>query len=303
MRVAISHETVYRYKRPANYSLQYLRMTPLSGPAQRVLTWKLFAPAPLVPWTDAHGNAAHVLVMDKPHEEIRVQAVGEVEIADAGKALLSDGEMHSPELYLRETKLTTADTAVRGFAGRFKPAFEESRRGGLDGLMAGIRDVVEYRPGITHVATSAAEALDSGAGVCQDHAHLFVSCCRTLGVPARYVSGYLCTDQVGDNNMASHAWAEAWVDGAGWLSFDVTNRMSNVKAHVRVAVGLDYLDAAPVRGMRQGGAGEEMEVDVQVGDARQAKAELAKLKKAERQQAQQQQQAGLQKQRRQQQQQ
>jgi transglutaminase-like putative cysteine protease len=287
MRVAISHETVYRYKRPANYSIQYLRMTPISSLTQRVLTWKLLAPAPLVPWVDAFGNSTHVLVMDRPHDEIRVQAVGEVEIADGGKPLLSDGEPHAPELYLRETKLTTADISVRGFAGRFRPAFEQNRRGGLDGLMAGIRDVVEYRPGITHVATSASEALDTGAGVCQDHAHLFVSCCRTLGVPARYVSGYLCADQVGDNSMASHAWAEAWVEGAGWLSFDVTNRMSNAKAHVRVAVGLDYLDAAPVRGMRQGGGGEEMEVEVQVGDARKAKAELAKLKKAEQQQQQQ----------------
>jgi len=84
--------------------------------------------------------------------------------------------------------------------------------------------------------------------------------------------------------MASHAWAEAWVDGAGWLSFDVTNRMSNAKAHVRVAVGLDYLDAAPVRGIRNGGGKEEMEVEVQVGDARKAKSELEKIKKAQQQQ-------------------
>ena len=103
-------------------------------------------------------------------------------------------------------------------------------------------------------------------------------------MPARYVSGYLCTDQAGDPGMASHAWAEAWVDGAGWLSFDVTNRMSNAKAHVRVAVGLDYLDAAPVRGMRNGGGGEEMEVEVQVGDARKAKSDLEKVKKAQQQQ-------------------
>src|SRR5579862_3085692 len=98
MRVAISHETVYRYRRPANYSIQYLRMTPLSSPTQRVLTWKLFAPAPLTSWTDAYGNSSHVLVMDKPHEEIRVCALGEVEIADAGKPLLTDGEPHGPEL-------------------------------------------------------------------------------------------------------------------------------------------------------------------------------------------------------------
>jgi len=283
MRVAISHETVYRYRHPVAYSIQYLRLTPLSSPTQRVLNWRLYAPAPLVSWTDAFGNTANVMVMDRAHQEIRVKAVGEVEIADAGKPLLSDGEVHAPELYLRQTKLTAADNEVRNFARRFRPAFAGGPRPGLENLMHGIREVVEYRPGVTHVATSASQALDSGAGVCQDHAHLFVSCCRTLGVPARYVSGYLCTDAGGDDAMASHAWAEAWVEGAGWLSFDVANRSSNTKAHVRVAVGLDYLDAAPVRGMRKGGHGEELEVEVQVGDARQAKADLEKAKKAEKQ--------------------
>lgn len=283
MRVAISHETVYRYAHPADYSIQYLRLTPLSGVAQRVLNWKLFAPAPLVPWTDAFGNSAHVLVMDRPHEEIRVQAIGEVEIADGGKPLLSDGEVHAPELYLRETKLTEADAEVRGFAKRFRPNFADSPRVGLETLMGGIRDVLDYRPGVTQVTTSASQALDAGAGVCQDHAHLFVSCCRTLGVPARYVSGYLCTDGAGDAGMASHAWAEAWVEGAGWLSFDVANRRSNATAHVRVAMGLDYLDAAPVRGVRKGGRGEELEVEVLVGDARQARADLEKVKRAQQQ--------------------
>ncbi len=283
MRVAISHETVYRYATPADFSIQYLRLTPLSGVTQRVLNWKLFAPVPLIPWTDAFGNAAHVLVMDRAHDEIRVQAVGEVEIADGGKPLLSDGEPHAPELYLRETKLTEADAAVKAFAQKFSAGFADGPRPGLEGLMGGIRDAVDYKPGVTHVATSASQALGASAGVCQDHAHLFVSCCRTLGVPARYVSGYLCTDIVGDGGMASHAWAEVWVDGAGWLSFDVANRMSNAKAHVRVAVGLDYLDAAPVRGIRRGGQGEELDVEVLVGDARQAKSELEKLKKVQQQ--------------------
>lgn len=278
MRIAISHDTVYRYAKPADYSIQYLRLTPLSGITQRVLNWKLVAPAPLTEWTDAFGNTAHVLVMDRPHNEIRVHAIGEVEIADAGKPLLSDGEPHKPELFLRETRLTEADLEIRRFARRFHTVMGANVRAGLEDLMGGLRDVIEYRPGVTHVATSAAEALDAGAGVCQDHAHLFVSCCRTLGVPARYVSGYLCTDEDGDSGMASHAWAEAWVAGAGWLSFDVANRLSNTKAHVRTAVGLDYLDAAPVRGVRKGGHGEELSVEIQVGDARVVKAEEAKAK-------------------------
>jgi transglutaminase-like putative cysteine protease len=271
MRVAINHETIYRYHAPAAYSIQYLRLTPVTGPTQRVLSWKLQTPGNLKPWVDGFGNIAHVLVVDEPHEEIRITAVGEVEIADGGKFLLSDPEPHPPELFLRSTRLTDPDERVRRFAGGFKPAVISNPHKGLDKLMAGIRETVEYRPGVTHVATSARQALDAKAGVCQDHAHLFVTCCRSLGVPARYVSGYLCTDTAGDERMASHAWAEAWVEDGGWQSYDVANRMSNAKAHVRVAVGLDYMDAAPIRGLRRGGGSEELEVEVSVTDARKIK--------------------------------
>lgn len=279
MRVAINHETVYHYRGPAHYSVQYLRLTPQSGTTQRVLSWRLFAPGSLRPWTDAFGNAAHVLVVDDPHDEIRVTAVGEVEIADGGKPLLSEGEPHPPEVYLRSTRLTEADARIRSFAGRFRSTLERSPQTALDNLMGGIREKVAYRPGVTHVATSAAQVLEAGAGVCQDHAHLFVSCCRSLGVPSRYVSGYLCTDSAGaPGSMASHAWAESWVDGAGWLSYDVANNLSNANAHVRVAVGLDYLDAAPVRGVRRGGGAEALDVTVSVNDARRVREILQQMK-------------------------
>jgi len=267
MRVAINHETVYRYHAPANYSIQYLRLTPLSGPNQRVISWKLSTPGNLRSWTDGYGNHSHVLVVDEPHEEIRITAMGEVELADSGSPLLSEHDPLPPDIFLRSTRLTEADERIRSFADGFRPRVIANARRGLDNLMAGIRDTVDYRPGITHAATSARQALDAKAGVCQDHAHLFVSCCRSLGLPSRYVSGYLCTDDVGDDRMASHAWAETWVEGAGWLSYDVANRMSNAKAHVRVAIGLDYLDAAPVRGVRKGGGNEELDVEVKVGDA------------------------------------
>jgi transglutaminase-like putative cysteine protease len=134
--------------------------------------------------------------------------------------------------------------------------------------MLGVRERIDYQPGITHSATAAAEAFGARAGVCQDHAHIFVACCRHLGLPARYVSGYLGT--AGDGRMASHAWAEAWVEGEGWRSYDIANRLRPAGHHVRVAVGLDYLDACPVRGFRRGGLGESLEVEVRVNDARQS---------------------------------
>jgi len=117
-----------------------------------------------------------------------------------------------------------------------------------------------YSPGATSVDTTAAEAFAGGAGVCQDHTHAFLACARSLGVPARYVSGYLFTND--SEHLASHAWAEAWLDGA-WYSFDVTNGLARPERHLKLAVGLDYLDACPVRGMRRGG-GEQMHARVMV---------------------------------------
>jgi transglutaminase-like putative cysteine protease len=114
------------------------------------------------------------------------------------------------------------------------------------------------------VATAAAEAFALGSGVCQDHAHVFLACARALGVPARYVSGYLLSDD--DAHLASHAWAEACLDGK-WYVFDTTNQLFQPSHHVQLAVGLDYNDAAPVRGMRQGGGTEQMSFSVQVQQA------------------------------------
>ncbi|MBF0354321.1 MAG: transglutaminase family protein [Alphaproteobacteria bacterium] len=270
MRLNIHHETIYHYAAPASYSIQYLRLTPPSVPGQRVLSWKLSAPATLKPWMDTFGNQAHVLVIDQPHEEIRLLATGEVE-SDEGEFLISrEGEIHPPALFLRPTRLTEASANLSEFASALRPALSKGRRKGLGDLMHAIRDAVSYQPGITDAATSAFEAFDHKAGVCQDHAHIFIACCKILGIPARYVSGYLCTAKLGEEGMASHAWAEAWIDedGAkGWATFDVANRTQAGEAHVRLAHGLDYLDACPVRGIRKGGRGEALDVSVHVGES------------------------------------
>ena len=113
------------------------------------------------------------------------------------------------------------------------------------------------------VGPSAEEALAAGHGVCQDHAQIFIGAARLLGFPARYVSGYLFME----NNVeqeASHGWAEAYVDGLGWVGFDVANGISPDERYIRVATGLDYKEAAPVSGMRFGDGGEAMTVTLQV---------------------------------------
>jgi transglutaminase-like putative cysteine protease len=269
MRLSIVHETKYRYATPASYTIQYLRLSPQSTPQQKVLDWHLDLPVPAKSFLDGYGNTAHVLVIDKPHQEIRIRARGEVEVTDE-PLVLTDAGPHRPDLFMRSTDLTAQDEALIRFSESFRRQTANNRAAAVESLMSAVREKVDYKTGVTHVATPAAQAFARGAGVCQDHAHVFVACCRQLAIPARYVSGYLAPKnmKVGSDGsvegLASHAWAEAWIDGVGWQGFDVANSMRAHGRHVRVAVGLDYLDACPVRGFHRGGSGESLGVDVRV---------------------------------------
>lgn len=269
MRLSILHETTYRYATPANYTIQYLRLSPQPNPRQKVLNWHLDLPGPARAFIDGFGNAAHVLVIDKPHHEICLRAQGEVEVEDSPLTLPDNGP-HRPEIYMRPTELTTQDEALLRFSEDFRVKLGRDPVAGVEALMTAVREKVDYKPGVTTAATSAAQAFARGAGVCQDHAHVFVSCCRHLNVPARYVSGYLAPKRdpnAASESLASHAWAEAWLDGLGWQGFDVANSVRAQGRHVRVAVGLDYLDACPVRGFHRGGAGESLGVEVRVNES------------------------------------
>jgi transglutaminase-like putative cysteine protease len=263
MRVAIVHETVYRYEHPVHYSVQYLRLTPRSSGRQKIISWKLDTPVAARAWTDAFGNESHLLVVQRPHTEIRVRARGEVEVHEQ-PGPIDDPGPQKPDVYLRPTPLTTVDPSLAGFAADHGRNSSRDRGASLDQLMRAIRERMEYRRGATDAATPAADAFSRKAGVCQDHAHVFVACARWLGIPARYVSGYLAAT---GGDLASHAWAEAFIEGEGWFGYDVANRITPAGSHVRVAVGLDYQDACPVRGFRRGGTGESMVVDVRVQDA------------------------------------
>jgi transglutaminase-like putative cysteine protease len=130
-------------------------------------------------------------------------------------------------------------------------------------LMNAVRDKVDYAIGVTNAHTSAAEALSDGQSVCQDHAHIFISAARVMGVPARYVNGYFLTE-TDEPSEAHHAWAEAYIEGLGWLGFDPANRICPTDHYVRLACGLDAGSAAPIRGTRRGGTDEVLDVLVEV---------------------------------------
>lgn len=270
MRIRISHETAYHYDRPPTGVIQTLRLTPRNYDGQFVIDWRIDVSQDcrLDAHEDAFGNVTHTFTADGPFDELRVTADGEVEMLDTHGVVRGAVERFPPSLFLRETPLTHADPAIVAFASELRTD------GGdwlalLHELLNRLNEEITFDTDPTHVATTAPEAFALKRGVCQDLTHIFIAAARRLGVPARYVSGYFHrVDGVVDQD-AGHAWAEACVPDLGWVGFDPTNGICTTDAHVRVAIGLDYLGAAPVRGTRRGGGGETMTVGVQVAQAAQ----------------------------------
>jgi transglutaminase-like putative cysteine protease len=261
MQLHIRHETLYTYDEPVSYSIQALKLTPRPDPGQRVVSWRVSSPGDRLEQVDPYGNLTHFVTLEQPHREMRIVVEGVADI-DETTAIGPEAGGLSPLAYLAPTPLTRADTAVRELAGRCLGRHPPSWAS-LEDLAAGVRRAVAYQPGITDVTHGAAEAIELGVGVCQDQAHALIACCRAAGVPARYVSGYFHAGTRGE--VASHAWADVWLGvDAGWVSLDVTHGEEAGGRHCRLAVGRDYLDAAPVRGVRRGGGRESMSVAVRV---------------------------------------
>jgi transglutaminase-like putative cysteine protease len=263
MHMHIRHETRYRYERPVKYSVQSLHLTPRRDLSQRALSWSIASPGRRLEQIDAYGNIAHLLTIEEPHREISIVVRGVVETADSD-ARQDDGPL-SPLAYLAPTQLTAPNETIKAFASNAIARFSAPRER-VQALAEAVLGAVRYKSGTSDVQDSAAVAFKSGEGVCQDHAHVFIAAARAVGMPARYVSGYLYTGDA--NDAASHAWVDAWLGPEiGWQSMDVTHARPAVRTYCRLAVGRDYLDAAPVRGMRQGGGGEKMEANVLIAES------------------------------------
>jgi transglutaminase-like putative cysteine protease len=261
----IRHVTRYAYERPLSYGLQELRLTPRTGPGQRVLDWRMTVAGGRVEveFDDQHMNRVTLISFAGDGHEIVVTAAGAVETADL-HGILGRHQGFAPLwLFLRQTELTRAGPHVRRLLRGLEPEPAEPLAR-LHRLSERVRAAVAYAVGATDAATSAEAALERGAGVCQDHAHVFLAAARAMGFPARYVSGYLMIEGR-DEQEASHAWAEAHLDNLGWVGFDVANGISPDARYVRVATGLDYREAAPVSGLRFGDHGREtLAVEIQV---------------------------------------
>ena len=265
MRIRITHRTEYRYERPLSYGLQELRLTPKNRPGQQVLNWATHLEGGQLEaeFDDQHMNHVTLISFAGEGHEIVVTSGGEVETADTGGVLGRHQGFAPLWLFERPTDLTRAGNLTRKLI-KGLPADLPEELPRLHALSQRIIEAVEYRTGQTGAGTTAEMALDQGQGVCQDHAHIFLAAARAMGIPARYVSGYLMmNDRV--RQEATHAWAEAHLEGLGWVGFDVSNGISPDDRYVRVATGLDYSEAAPVSGLRFGDHGKEsLAVDIQV---------------------------------------
>jgi transglutaminase-like putative cysteine protease len=266
MRLRVLHETAYTYASPATRAIQILRLTPRGHDGQFVINWRIDVDhdCRLEETTDPFGNRVHAFTVEGPLAQLTITAEGEVETFDTHGMITGQVERFPSVVFLRDTPLTTADAAIRALADGTAAGAGPDRIALLHDLMSAIREAMRFDTDGTDSRTSASDAFALGHGVCQDFAHVFIAAARHLDIPARYVGGYMFRADDANDQDAGHAWAEALIDDLGWVGFDPANGISPTDAHVRVAVGLDYLGAAPVRGARYGGSDERMNVKVQL---------------------------------------
>jgi transglutaminase-like putative cysteine protease len=264
MLLQVNHVTRYRYDQPVRGVVQSHRLTPTPTEGQRVLDWVITVTDGLQggSFRDGAGDLVQSWSVLGPVSEIAVTVKGTVETKDTSGVLKGPREMLAPESYLRDTVPTRADTALTVLA-RSVPHSDDAL--GLAHALSGVvADAIRYAPGSTSAHTTAAEALALGTGVCQDHAHALIAVARCLDMPARYVSGYLHSNNDGDAHEAAHAWAEVFVPGLGWVGFDPANRCCPDERYIRLGSGLDAQDAAPIKGTARGPGRESLDVTVAI---------------------------------------
>jgi transglutaminase-like putative cysteine protease len=262
--LSIRHLTRYHFDEPVSHALQRLRLTPKSTSGQVVIDWKMELDGAVreAEYEDQNHNRTTLITVEPGTLEFTVTCTGSVRTDDHGGVI----GRHSGHLplwhFLDQTPATRPGPRMRALLASV--AVEDDMVATLHRLSAAVLGAVGYEAGATDADTPAEEALAAGfGGVCQDHAQIFIGCARMLGVPARYVSGYLMMDgQV--EQEAGHGWTEVHIDGLGWVGFDISNGISPDPRYVRVATGRDYREAAPVTGISYGARDHALHVELAV---------------------------------------
>jgi len=295
----IRHLSTYSYAPAALRVALRLKLFPVDHEGQQVESWNVTVNdeevTPLV--FSALGDREALWSSDDALDRLDIVAEGKILTRDTAGVVRGLPGNAPPGIYRRVTDLTEADDAIRALIADDR---QNDTLATLHGLMGRINERVSYLTGSTTASTSAADALQHGKGVCQDHAHLFIAACRSADIPARYITGYLKPDaereleapaassqrqsesqsqngqsqsqgQSLDNDqlLETHAWGEAWVEGIGWIGFDPSNNVCPTENYVRLCSGLDAIGAAPIRGNVLGDTRESLEVSVAIGQSQQ----------------------------------
>jgi transglutaminase-like putative cysteine protease len=271
MLLKVRHATTFTFDAPMRFVTQSHRLTPSACDGQKVVAWSVAAEGADfgAGFVDGAGDTVATMTVPGPVERIEVLVEGTVETTDTSGVLRGLRETISPRAYLRPTHATAPNGALIELKDRALAQPPDDELGRAHRLAAAVAEAIEYAPGATHAHTTAAEALEQGRGVCQDHAHALIAVAHAAGLPARYVTGYLLTRDDGEPDEASHAWAEIHVGGLGWVGFDPANRCCPDARYIRLGSGRDARAAAPIRGVSRGGGSETMEVSVTVASQQQ----------------------------------
>jgi transglutaminase-like putative cysteine protease len=267
----IRHRTRYFYSAPVHESLTEVRMHPRTESHQRCLDYQLAVTpkARVHIYRDFLGNSVHHFGVPAPHNELNIMAESVVEMKDFAEFPQSLAPVAWAEL---DAEVQRGDYWEMLLPSKFSTPTPL--------LNTRLHDAIDYVPESTTVDSPIDDALKQRKGVCQDFAHIMIALVRGLGIPCRYVSGYLHhSDILHDRSRedATHAWVEAWLPSLGWTGFDPTNDLVARERHIRTAVGRDYADVPPTRGVFKGDAGTAMAVAVSVSASGQLPPELAEL--------------------------
>lgn len=291
MLLEVRHVTQYHYAEPVRESVMEVWMQPQKVARQRLVSFDLEVDpaAQLFSYADPFGNAVYHFDVPHPHDRLRIIANAAVETQappplpdslDQGEwdRLRSDFVRGENFDFLNFGGFAVETDALRTYV--VEHGLDELRRrdplNAVRALSETIYTSFDYEPGVTHADSPIDLALGAGRGVCQDFAHIMIAICRSWGVPARYVSGYLFTDrQAGDRSDpdATHAWVEVFLPSLRWVGFDPTNNVLAGERHIAAAVGRDYNDVPPSRGVYKGDAESQLAVGVSVRRARTAPTE------------------------------
>ncbi len=274
MELAIHHLTEYLYEPPVSRVALRLRLFPTVTASQQVGAWTVTVNgAPVEPaFANAYGDSEAFAHVPGPVGQIEIVAEGRVTTSEGSGIVAGMRDLVAPPTFLRCTQATRPDERIEAFArehGKGDSPLEIAHA-----LSHAVGAAIEHIPGSSDAATTAAAALEAGQGVCQDKTHVLIAAARSVGIPARYVAGYINDEASGESALATHAWAELHVEGIGWIGFDPSNETCPTSDHVRLCSGFDARDAAPVRGSVAGVVDEEtLRAEVRVTEVAQGQSQ------------------------------